>query len=289
MEATLWKYDWNNASPCESLGATCRALRRMRCRLGETFQVRRRTRVVPVECSANWHRSRQSRGHARRRAALRCVLDRGRPLPSDRGDRRTGNPRWRIRRRDSPRPVFESRRYMAAGFPRLAAQQRTRTAICSLFRNLCQRSDGNATRGIGYADSRSLEKLIGVRVSGTKVICGLKNRTIAKKMRRASFTIVFHRRRSSLCLFFVPGCTTTHAGEPPLKVLFIGNSYTYVNDLPSLIVSLPTLPVAERFRPINTWSAATRLSNRPTTRKPLPRFGNASGIWWCYKRIALPG
>ena len=58
-------------------------------------------------------------------------------------------------------------------------------------------------------------------------------------MRRASFTIVFHRRAFFLaCLFFVPGCTTTHAGEPPLKVLFIGNSYTYVNDLPSLIVGL---------------------------------------------------
>ena len=33
------------------------------------------------------------------------------------------------------------------------------------FRNLCQRSDVNATRGIGYADSRSLEKLIGVVIS----------------------------------------------------------------------------------------------------------------------------
>jgi hypothetical protein len=28
------------------------------------------------------------------------------------------------------------------------------------------------------------------------------------------------------------------AGEPPLEVLFIGNSYTYVNDLPSLVVGL---------------------------------------------------
>ena len=31
---------------------------------------------------------------------------------------------------------------------------------------------------------------------------------------------------------------SAQAGEPPLKVLFIGNSYTYVNDLPALIVGL---------------------------------------------------
>jgi hypothetical protein len=31
---------------------------------------------------------------------------------------------------------------------------------------------------------------------------------------------------------------TAPAAEPPLKVLFIGNSYTYVNDLPSMIVAL---------------------------------------------------
>ena len=33
-------------------------------------------------------------------------------------------------------------------------------------------------------------------------------------------------------------CPTARAGGPPLKVLFIGNSYTYVNDLPSLVVGL---------------------------------------------------
>ena len=53
----------------------------------------------------------------------------------------------------------------------------------------------------------------------------------------------FHRRLFLLaCLLLVPGWVTahaiTHAGEPPLKVVFIGNSYTYVNDLPSLIVGL---------------------------------------------------
>ena len=40
-------------------------------------------------------------------------------------------------------------------------------------------------------------------------------------------------------LLLVPGCATAQAGgEPPMKVLFIGNSYTSVNDLPSLVVGL---------------------------------------------------
>src|SRR5271165_4979908 len=52
------------------------------------------------------------------------------------------------------------------------------------------------------------------------------------------FRRFFHRRLFILtCLLLVPGCATTRAGEP-LKVLFIGNSYTYVNDLPSLIEGL---------------------------------------------------
>jgi hypothetical protein len=49
----------------------------------------------------------------------------------------------------------------------------------------------------------------------------------------------FHRMWFLIaCLLLVPGCATTRAAEPPLKVLFIGNSYTYVNDLPSLIEGL---------------------------------------------------
>ena len=45
---------------------------------------------------------------------------------------------------------------------------------------------------------------------------------------------------SSLILmpFLVFGCTRAPAGGPPLKVLFIGNSYTSVNDLPSLVEAL---------------------------------------------------
>ncbi len=36
----------------------------------------------------------------------------------------------------------------------------------------------------------------------------------------------------------VLGCAKVPAGDPPLKVLFIGNSYTSVNDLPSLVEAL---------------------------------------------------
>ncbi len=46
-------------------------------------------------------------------------------------------------------------------------------------------------------------------------------------------------RRLFLFVVFLSACVTAFAGDqPPLKVLFIGNSYTYVNDLPSLIVGL---------------------------------------------------
>ena len=44
-------------------------------------------------------------------------------------------------------------------------------------------------------------------------------------------------------LLLVPGCSTAEVGEPPMKVLFIGNSYTSVNDLPSLVAAL-----ADRWR-----------------------------------------
>jgi hypothetical protein len=48
-----------------------------------------------------------------------------------------------------------------------------------------------------------------------------------------------HRRLFLLAiLVLVPAWGSALAGEPPLKVLFIGNSYTYVNDLPSLVVGL---------------------------------------------------
>ncbi len=45
-------------------------------------------------------------------------------------------------------------------------------------------------------------------------------------------------RSVSLVVILLSGCAAACAGEPPLKVLFIGNSYTSVNDLPSLVVSL---------------------------------------------------
>jgi hypothetical protein len=39
-------------------------------------------------------------------------------------------------------------------------------------------------------------------------------------------------------LLLMPGCAAARAGGPPLKVLFIGNSYTSVNNLPSLVAAL---------------------------------------------------
>ena len=57
--------------------------------------------------------------------------------------------------------------------------------------------------------------------------------------RHVESVLIVHRRAFLLaCLAIAPCWTTAQAGEPPLKVLFIGNSYTYVNDLPSLIISL---------------------------------------------------
>jgi hypothetical protein len=42
----------------------------------------------------------------------------------------------------------------------------------------------------------------------------------------------------AILLLLTPGWATAQADEPPLKVLFIGNSYTSVNDLPSLVAAL---------------------------------------------------
>ena len=50
--------------------------------------------------------------------------------------------------------------------------------------------------------------------------------------------MLIHRRWFLLIpLLFASGCATTQVGEP-MKVLFIGNSYTSVNDLPSLVEAL---------------------------------------------------
>ena len=50
--------------------------------------------------------------------------------------------------------------------------------------------------------------------------------------------MIYRRLFLLLALLLLPGWPTARADEPPLKVLFIGNSYTYVNDLPSLVVGL---------------------------------------------------
>ena len=57
--------------------------------------------------------------------------------------------------------------------------------------------------------------------------------------RKVNILMMLHRRVFLLIpLLLVPGCATAHVGDPPLKVLFIGNSYTSVNDLPSLVEAL---------------------------------------------------
>ena len=54
--------------------------------------------------------------------------------------------------------------------------------------------------------------------------------------RNVSIGMTIHRRLFFLIpLLLIPGCATAPVGEPPMKVLFIGNSYTSVNDLPSLV------------------------------------------------------
>ena len=57
--------------------------------------------------------------------------------------------------------------------------------------------------------------------------------------RKVNVRMMIHRRLFFLIpLLLVPGCATAQVGEPPMKVLFIGNSYTSVNDLPSLVEAL---------------------------------------------------
>ena len=59
------------------------------------------------------------------------------------------------------------------------------------------------------------------------------------KCRKVNVRMMTHRRLFLLILFLlVPVWATAQVAEPPMKVLFIGNSYTYVNDLPSLVVGL---------------------------------------------------
>jgi len=44
--------------------------------------------------------------------------------------------------------------------------------------------------------------------------------------------------RVLLALIALSACIrTSSAGEEPLRVLFIGNSYTYCNDLPGMVLS----------------------------------------------------
>ena len=58
-------------------------------------------------------------------------------------------------------------------------------------------------------------------------------------MGKVNVLMMLHRRFFLLVpLLLLPGCATAQVGDPPMKVLFIGNSYTSVNDLPSLVKAL---------------------------------------------------
>ena len=69
------------------------------------------------------------------------------------------------------------------------------------------------------------------------------------EMRRKLDVRMTTRRRLFLLIpvLFASGCATTQVGEPPLKVLFIGNSYTSVNDLPSLVEALAETAGGQRI------------------------------------------
>lgn len=57
-----------------------------------------------------------------------------------------------------------------------------------------------------------------------------------------------HRLRFALCCLFLLLCLplAASAGKEPLRVLFVGNSYTYVNDLPMLFRALVRSQDAQR-------------------------------------------
>ncbi len=55
---------------------------------------------------------------------------------------------------------------------------------------------------------------------------------------RADFGWSVHRRAILLACLFIAACWSAAQAGEPLRVLFIGNSYTYVNDLPTLIERL---------------------------------------------------
>ena len=88
---------------------------------------------------------------------------------------------------------------------------------------------------------------------------------MAYRTQKMKVRMMTHRRFFLLILFLlVPVWATAQVAEPPLKVLFIGNSYTYVNDLPSLIVGLAD---AAGGRKIETDQRLSRRLHLPTARQ----------------------
>jgi hypothetical protein len=78
-----------------------------------------------------------------------------------------------------------------------------------------------------------------------------------------------------LCLLFLslcgcsspPTCDNTLTSEPCLRILFIGNSYTYVNDLPNLFTGLAFSgghPVETAMSAEGGWTFADHLNSTQT-------------------------
>jgi hypothetical protein len=66
-----------------------------------------------------------------------------------------------------------------------------------------------------------------------------------KKIWRTAFSMLF------LLLVLIPGCGEALSGSAPvaqLRVLFIGNSLTYTNDLPAIVEALAAASGKERFK-----------------------------------------
>ena len=66
--------------------------------------------------------------------------------------------------------------------------------------------------------------------------------------RQVNVCMMTHRKLFFLFpLLLVLACATAQVGDTPMKVLFIGNSYTPVNDLPSLVEALAEAAGGQRI------------------------------------------
>ena len=99
-----------------------------------------------------------------------------------------------------------------------------------------------------------------------------------------------HLCASLLCLAFLSGILRADDSpggnaDEPLKILFIGNSFTYTNDMPHILQGL----AASRGRKIEVAMhapAAARWKNIGKTARRRNSSPARNGTWWCCKRAA---